>query len=401
MDTFRKVVNDTTKIGLENNAYSLKRLCSLSYEKLRYRYKSDHLPSYYYLNAISKAAGMLASRKKSISRKIPTKDPLLRKPLLVSCYRFRITREKELEFSVDVIKKIKIRIPLKRHILREIERCSKDNIRVRSFTITPESLSLSLRKEVPFHYLAKRFMGVDRNASNITYGDERKSIRFSLKKVEEISRATRQIVRSFKRNDWRIRRELYAKYGRRRSERVKQILHKVSKMIVEDAKQNEAAIVLEDITGLTNLYRKGSFQGKNFRARMNSVPWYEIKRQTEYKADWDGVPVIQLTKGETRGTSKFCPVCGERLQEDRYSKVHYRELWCGRCGKWRDRDVVAVMNISHRGWLRFVQSKEEAGEAMVQEPYKDEVILKVDASKLSNCRKDLRVLSSFNAPGSF
>ena len=122
---------------------------------------------------------------------------------------------------------------------------------------------------------------------------------------------------------------------------------------------------------------------------MNSLPWYEIKRQIEYKAAWEGVPVIQLTKGETRGPSKICPACGERLQEDRYSKVHRRELWCSKCGKWRDRDLVAVMNISYRGWLRFRQSKGEAGEAMVQEPHKEGVLLKVDASKLSQCSRVL------------
>ncbi len=41
------------------------------------------------------------------------------------------------------------------------------------------------------------------------------------------------------------------------------------------------------------------------------------------------------------------------------------------------------MNISHRGWLRFRQSKGEAGEAMVREPREEGVFLKVDASKLS------------------
>ena len=91
---------------------------------------------------------------------------------------------------------------------------------------------------------------------------------------------------------------------------------------------------------------------------MNSVPWYKIKRQIRVQGCvGEGVPVIQLTKGETRGTSKDCPVCGERLQEDRFSKVHRRELWCNKCGKWRDRDIVAVMNISHKGWLRFRQSQ--------------------------------------------
>ena len=101
---------------------------------------------------------------------------------------------------------------------------------------------------------------------------------------------------------------------------------------------------------------KEIFKERISELRMNSVPWYEIKRQIEYKAAWNGVPVIQLTKGETRHTSKDCPACGERLQVDRYSRVHRRELWCKTCGKWRDRDVVAVMNISHKGWLRFRQS---------------------------------------------
>ena len=110
------------------------------------------------------------------------------------------------------------------------------------------------------------------------------------------------------------------------------------------------------------------------------------KDRSSTKQRGKGVPVIQLTKGETRGTSKICPVCRERLQEDRFSKVHYRELWCSKCGKWRDRDVVAAMNISHGGWLRFRQSQGEAGEAVVQEPRKDGVILKVDASKLKNSR---------------
>ena len=134
--------------------------------------------------------------------------------------------------------------------------------------------------------------------------------------------------------------------------------------------------MLEDIKGIRNLYRKGNFQGRSFRARINSVPWYEIKRQIEYKAAWEGVPVIQLSKGETRGTSQICPVCGERLQEDRQDRVHPRQLWCNKCGKWCDRDAIAVANIAHRGWLRFVQSsvkKGEAVEAMVQESREDGV----------------------------
>lgn len=371
MSAFRSMMNECVRIGIQTNAFSLKKLSCVVYKDLGT--KHDRIPSCYRLTAISKAAGILAARKKSSRRGIRTKDPYLRKPLLVSCYNFRISdADRALIFSISSRRKIKVL--LTKHTLETIK-----GLVVRSFTITPTSLSLTVRKAVEL-YNPKSFVGVDRNASNVTCGNEKQVLQYNIAKVAEIVRTTKEIVQSFKRNDVRIRKRISSKYGKRRKERVNHILHLVSKSIIEDAKANQSAIVFEDISGIRNLYRKGNYQGKKFRGRMNSIPWYEIKRQIEYKAAWDGVPVIQLTKSETRGTSKLCPVCGERLQEDR---SHKRQLWCQKCKKWKDRDVVAVMNISYRGWLRFRQSKGEAGEAMVQEPRTEGVILQVDASKLS------------------
>jgi putative transposase len=120
---------------------------------------------------------------------------------------------------------------------------------------------------------------------------------------------------------------------------------------------------------------------------MSSWPFYEIKRQIEYKAAWEGIPVINLTRNETRGTSQECPRCGERLQSPlRTGAVHVGELWCKACERWRDRDLVAALNISRRGWLRFDHSSKEgeAAEAMKGnlEREGEPVILRVDASKL-------------------
>jgi hypothetical protein len=52
-------------------------------------------------------------------------------------------------------------------------------------------------------------------------------------------------------------------------------------------------------------------------------------------------------------------------------------------------DLVAVMNISRRGWVRFVQSKGGAGEAMRGNAEHDgePLILRVDASKSGNWQK--------------
>jgi len=139
---------------------SLKRLSLISYATIKQKHPS--VSSYYRLTAISKAAGILSSRKKSERRGIVSKDPYLKKPLLVSCYHFRI-KDHSLCFRIGKKAKIKVKIPLTNHTVAAI----KKTIEVRSFTITPTSLSLSLRKEVTL-FNPECLLGIDRNASNVT-----------------------------------------------------------------------------------------------------------------------------------------------------------------------------------------------------------------------------------------
>jgi putative transposase len=369
METFRLMCNDAIRIGLAANASSLKRLSKLTYGELR-RYDA---PSYYKLCAISKVAGILAARKKSIRRGFPTKTPYLSKPMLVSGYGFKV-QGGSLHIPIGV-RRFE-RIPLNAHTLAVI---SESGAEVRSFTLSERSLSLCIVKQVEEMKQAEGVIGVDRNLRNVTLGSAEQVVYYDVSKAVEIADNTRSIIRSFKRNDVRIRRELAGKYGRRRHERVRQILNRVSKSIVAYAKVRRQAIAFEDIGGIRKLYRRGNGQGRSFRGRMNSWPFSELKRQVEYKAAWEGVPVITLTAKETRGTTMGCYRCGERLQD---SRERPRELWCRRCGRWEDRDLVAVMNISHRGWVRFAQSRGEggAGEAVRGNPTRT-VILRVDASK--------------------
>ena len=70
------MVNDSIRIGLTNDTSSLRGLSLLAYNQLA-RYDS---PSYYKLCAISRAAGILAARKKSIRRGYASKTPYSVKP---------------------------------------------------------------------------------------------------------------------------------------------------------------------------------------------------------------------------------------------------------------------------------------------------------------------------------
>ena len=111
----------------------------------------------------------------------------------------------------------------------------------------------------------------------------------------------------------------------------------------------------------------------------------------EYKARWAGLPVIRLSRRETRGSSVTCPRCGERLQSDKRLE---RKLWCGKCRIVMDRDMIAAINMARRGRVRFARSRPpilleaqgRAGEAMKGNPTPT-VIPGVDAPKLTQPTK--------------
>jgi putative transposase len=374
LDMFRRMVNDSIRIGLANDVSSLRRLSLLSYSQLA-DYDS---PSCYKLCAISRATGILAARKKSLRRGFPTRMPYAVRPFLVSCYRFKI---KNGGLEIPISRGKRLSLPLTMHTLTVI---SQPGVEVRSFTLTRNKLCLSIARDTPMIECVST-VGVDRNLRNLTVGNESHIRHYDLSKTVRIAKTTVRIVASFNRDDVRIRANIASKYGGRRTTRAGDILHKVTKTIVARAVQRKEAIVLEDVRGIRCLYRKGNGQGRKYRGRMNGWSFGEAQRQIEYKARWIGLPVIHLSRRETRGSSMTCPRCGERLQSD---KRLGRKLWCGKCRIVMDRDRVAAVNLARRGRVRFARSRPpiileaqgEADEAVKGNPTPT-VIPGVDASK--------------------
>jgi putative transposase len=372
------MVNDSIRIGLFNDVSSLRKLSLLSYNQLA-RYDS---PSYYKLCAISRAAGILAARKKSIKRGFPTREPYTVRPCLVSCYGFKL-RNGRLEIPVSRGKRFCI--PLTGHTLAAV---SQPGIQVCSFTLTMKRLCLSIAREVPRIECAST-VGVDRNLRNLTVGNEEEIRHYNLSEIVRIAETAVRIMASFKRDDVRTRGMIASKYGRRRTARVGHLLHNATKAIVTVAVQRREAIVLENIHGIRNLYRKGNGQGRKYRGRMNRWSFGEAQRQIEYKARWIGLPVVRLSRRETRGSSMTCPRCGERLQSDKRLE---RKLWCGKCRIVMDRDMVAAVILARQGRVRFARSRPlieaqgGAAEAVKGNPTPT-VIPGVDAPKLTQPTK--------------
>src|SRR2546425_10864653 len=155
-----------------------------------------------------------------------------------------------------------------------------------------------------------------------------------------------RIVASFKREDARTRGAIASKYGQRRTARVGDLLHNATKTIVARAVQRREANGIGRYSRDTLSLRKGNGQTRKYRSRMNGWSFSEAQRQLEYKARWVGLPVVRLSRHETRGSSVTFPRCGERLQSD---KRLARKLWCGKCRIVMDRDMVAAVILARRG----------------------------------------------------
>ena len=158
-----------------------------------------------------------------------------------------------------------------------------------------------------------------------------------IKKYErQLAKLQRQLSHKEKRskNYHKIKKKIALCHEKIRNTR-KDYLHKVSHEII-----SENQVVVSE-----NLQIKNMVKNHHLAKAISDVSWYELTRQLEYKAKWNGRKYIKIDT--FYASSQICSVCG--YQNPDIKDLSVRTWRCPECGAEHDRDINAAKNILAEG----------------------------------------------------
>ncbi len=112
-------------------------------------------------------------------------------------------------------------------------------------------------------------------------------------------------------------------------------LHKVSHGMI-----SENQVIVSE-----NLQIKNMVKNHYLAKAISDVSWYELTKQLEYKAVWNGRQYIKIDT--FYASSQMCSDCGHQNVDTKDLSV--REWICPACGAYHDRDINAAKNILAEG----------------------------------------------------
>ena len=243
--------------------------------------------------------------------------------------------------AVD-FEKGKVKLPKLKEVKAKLHREFRGKIKSATVSKTPSgkyyvSILVEGDHEVLPH--TKQNIGLDLGIKDLCITSDGKKYKNSktIKKYErKLAKLQRQLAHKRKgsNNYCKKKKQMALCHEKIRNTR-KDYLHKVSHEII-----SENQVVVSE-----NLQIKNMVKNHHLAKAISDVSWYELTRQLEYKAKWNGRKYIKIDR--FYASSQLCSICG--YQNPDIKDMSVRTWICPECGAEHDRDINAAKNILAEG----------------------------------------------------
>lgn len=183
----------------------------------------------------------------------------------------------------------------------------------------------------------KGFLGVDMGVVNIATDSDGNN--YSCDAVEKVRVRNNYNRKRLQKKGTRSSKRRLKKIGNREANFRRNENHRISKEIVQRAKDTGRGIAIEDLKGI----RERTTVRKRDRNKRLSWSYHQLRTFLEYKAQMAGVFLIAV---DPRNTSRTCNACGHC---DKGNRKNQESFQCLQCGHSINADFNAARNIRDRG----------------------------------------------------
>lgn len=190
---------------------------------------------------------------------------------------------------------------------------------------------------------SRRVIGVDLGRRDIATTSTGKS--WSGKQIQNTRDRYSKVRANIQSKRTRSSRRLMRRLSGREQRFQKWLNHNISKQLVQEAKQRNAALAFEDLTNIRESLNQKP-RSKIERRRTNNWAFYQLRLFVGYKANIAGVEPVFVPPAYT---SQTCSRCGHIHPVKGKSYRNGKVFRCGHCGFEHDADMNAALNIAALG----------------------------------------------------
>ena len=331
LSTLRDMVNDAIRICLDEKIKGRLKLRDRVYNELQARYGVVSCFPY----SIAEVAWSIVKKHKRWQRKPFAKRLMFKMDAANFSLNYSV-------LSFPFRKGARVLVPVR---YGEYQRSFLTDKRLKrgSITVTESSIVIAFSNEATLSEPSRK-VGYDLNEKSVVGSDGTTHDLSEVARLHTLYGIRRSRFYAGHPRDRRLKKKFAS--SRREKERVKQALRRAATLIVEKARANNEAIVLERLKGIRYAHKRGNGERTAKRRRIALWPFYQLQSYIEYKARWAGVPLEYVSAAYT---SKTCNVCG---YINHTLKVTEKSWVCPNCGAKLDRDLNAAINIERRGKIR-------------------------------------------------